>query len=116
MEPQGLQNRGECEALRILRAIIESDASTVTGDRMLQRGLADGRKLLQSLRIPRGHKQAGRPATITTPSLLRTVARLDAEGRTYAQIAKETGLNRHSVRHHLKPSAAMLAAMTEDAA
>lgn len=106
--------RGEAEAIRILREILESPADTIEGDRRLQRAMADGKKLLRLLRLQPQCKQTGRPVTRVTPQQLREISRLDAKGWSQNKIAAEVKTSRDLVRHHLKPSAAMLATQLEE--
>jgi DNA-binding CsgD family transcriptional regulator len=105
--------RGECEALRILRTILSLTRTAVVyanNDSALRSALRSGDALIRSLRLPPGQKQSGRPLTVTDRRTLRRIAALHAKGQNFSQIADRLRISRGNVRHHLKPSAAMLAA------
>ena len=103
-------NRGECEALRILRTILSLNRTAAANEAALTSALRSGEALLRSLRLPPGQKQSGRPLTVTDRRTLRRIAALHAKGQNFSQIADRLRISRGNVRHHLKPSAAMLAA------
>ena len=92
-------NRRECEAIRLLRCIVDGDTSAI----------GKARNLLRAFIGPI-NQRTGRPACVTYEQL-RAMARLYAEGLTQRDIATKVNTSRHNVCHHLKPSAAMLAAM-----
>jgi DNA-binding transcriptional ArsR family regulator len=103
--------RGECEALRLLKRILDihtAQASSAYVSGEMTRCLLSADALMRSLRLPMGAKQSGRPLTVTKPATLRRIASLHAQGMNFSQIADATGISRGNVRHHLKPSAAML--------
>jgi DNA invertase Pin-like site-specific DNA recombinase len=93
----------ECEALRILRAILEG------GPEELPAAMARGRQLLRTMRGPR----TGRLLRAVTPAQLREIARRRADRETEHAIAAALGLNRGIVHHHLRPSQAMQDALLE---
>jgi len=99
--------RGECEALRIIRAIAAASLSDISALAAAHRAAC---ALRRSLRLPQGQKQSGRPLTVITPHTLRRIASAHAKGLNFSIIADQLGISRGNVRHHLKPSAAMLAA------
>jgi hypothetical protein len=103
--------RGECQALRILRAIIEGSAEE------FPQAWNAGAELLRSLRLPANTGQVGHPLRMCNVDQLRLVAALDAEGKlTQEQIAARVGLTRAAVCYHLRPSAAMLRAIVDKGA
>jgi DNA-binding CsgD family transcriptional regulator len=103
--------RGECEAIRLLRLIVEGN----DGD--LFRAIDEAKLLLRALRTPKNLSPVGRRVSAVTVEQLRQMAQLDAEGKlTQQEIADRLGVNRYNVNHHLRPSKAMLAALLEDAA
>lgn len=98
---------GECEALRLLREIVEGR------DEYLPAAIAQAKALLRSYRVSPRYRTNGRPLTLSHAQL-REIARLDGEARyTQAQIAAKVGTSRAQVAHHLRPSSAMLAALLE---
>lgn len=103
--------RGECEALRLLRAIVEGN------DAAMFLAIADAQKFLKSLRRSKGQLQMGRKLSRVTPEQLREISRLDSlRTKTQGEIAKDVGVPRPLVSHHLKPSKAMLSALLDIAA
>lgn len=98
--------RGECEAIRLLREILEHEDGRA-------HAMEAGRRLLKSLRLPPGALAQGRKCSRVSQAQLREIARLDAEGLTDTQIHRETGVPRYLVRHHRAGSSAMLDALLE---
>lgn len=96
----------ECEAIRVLRLIVEGQ------DEQLPAARAEARRLLHAWRVPR----TGRLVRTITPEQLRTIAKLRTERKTEHQIAGLVGVPRWTVHYHLRPSQAMQDAMMEAAA
>jgi hypothetical protein len=102
---------GECEAFRLLRAIVSGGYTEAF------LAAQEARKLLDSLRVLKNQKPVGRPICAVTAEQLREIARLDSE-RVLSQneIALLVGVSRANVAHHLRPSKAMMDAMLQGAA
>ena len=97
--------RGECEALRLLRQLVEGD------DQQMARALAAARPFLRRMRGP---AYCGRTAGCKiTRQQLRTIAELDGQHWTQQAIADRLGIKRASVHYHLRPSAPMIEALLE---
>lgn len=94
----------ECEAIRLLRAIVEG------GDPELPGAIAQAKQLLRRLRQPR----TGRDLRAVTPAQLREIARLRGEGKTEHEISGLTGVKRWAVHYHIRPSASMEDALLEN--
>jgi len=93
---------GECEAIRYLYQIVQGDVAEMDA------AVTRARHFLQALGSGR---RAGRPNTVTSPELLREVARLDGEGVPRREIAERLGMSHRTVDHHLRPSASMVDAL-----
>lgn len=101
--------RGECEALRLLRAIVADPTNAAA--------LSSAKRLLDSFHVQKNMKPVGRKLSVATHFQLLQIAELDANGRlSQTEIGRLVGMSRASVAHHLKPSKSMLFALTEAAA
>lgn len=98
-----IRDARECEAIRLLRIIVEGN------DAELGAAIEQARRLLSALRAPR----TGRRLSVVTPTLLREIARQRSEGRTEHEIAQAVGIDRRLLHYHLRPSQAMQDAMME---
>jgi len=122
--------RGEAEAIRLLRLMVECSYSFLSDFEAEQIGTRGGKeafegaenfvsarrracRLLQSWALPVGKKPM--PMRRYSYAQLREVARLHAEGLSTCAIARETGMTHWSVHYHLGPSGAMQAAMLDTA-
>jgi len=94
--------RGECEALRLLRAIVEGNSA----EAVLAMGQA--RQLIKIFHRPGHHPH---PLRKITQDQLREIAQLDAMNWPSQRIADKIGIHRRAVTYHLKPSGAMFDAM-----
>lgn len=104
--PQRARQVGECEAIRLLQVIVHGSPEEVAAATKL------AQKLIRSLALLKYMKPMGRPLSVLTPAELRKIALLDAHGLyTEEKIAELVGTTRDNVHYHLKPSAAMLAAL-----
>jgi len=120
--------RGECEAIRLLRLMVECSYSFLSDFEAEQCGTQGGKeafegaenfvsarrrawRLLRSWELPDG----GRVWKMRRYSYaqLREVARLHAEGLSTCAIAKRVGMTHWSVHYHLGPSGSMQAAMLD---
>lgn len=101
---------GEPEALAICRRLAEIPGNSLSFAQLAIQ--AEAQALIRTLRLRPGQHQAGHPCRIP-PDKLRRISQLHARGMTQQQIADRLDLNRHQVKHHLKPSAAMIAAMID---
>jgi len=121
--------RGECEAIRLLRVMVECSYSFLSDFEAQMAGTkweASGfeaavgfvsarrraHRLLASWALPVGKKPL--PMRRYTYAQLREVARLHAEGKSTCAIARETGMTHWSVHYHLGPSGSMIAAMVDE--
>jgi hypothetical protein len=101
--------RGECEAFRLLRALVSDPSNAST--------LSSARRFLDSFRVQKNMRPVGRPLGAVTLAQLRQIAELDAAGNhSQKEIGSLVGVARTNVAHHLKPSKAMLFALLETAA
>lgn len=104
---------GECEALVILKQL--ADLPVTANLRLEQAGRIyeirnQAHALVRALQLRTA--QVGHPCR-TPAATLRRISQLHVRGMTHQQIADSQGLSRDSVRHHLKPSPAMLAALLD---
>lgn len=99
--------QGECEAIRLLSAIVYGDAAAQA------RAVKSARDLLRGLTLQPGFKPCGRILTKLSPDQLLEASRMHAQGHTQATIARRLGVKWHCINHHLKPSAAMIDALVE---
>jgi len=97
--------RGECEAIRLLRKVLDQEQ---TG-REWEDAMAAGRDFLQRLNGPAFCGRT-RGCKISREEL-REIARLDGLHWTQQAIADRLGIKRASICYHLKPSGPMLDAL-----
>lgn len=93
----------EPEAIRLLRALVDGD------ERHIGQAITEAKLFLRQLRPYADTRPNGRQLHRVSPEQLREMARR-APHFSKTQIARDLGVARDLVQHHLKPSKAMRAA------
>lgn len=97
----------EPQAVRLLRAIVTGTT------RQREVALLQAGRLLNAVRQPQREAPNGRPMRIFTFTTLREAARRRAGGEPIAEIARSMSVDYTALRHHFRPSKAMLAACAQ---
>jgi|GEM_PF-3500471 len=120
--------RGEAEAIRLLRVMVECSRGFLSDFEAEGLGTRGGKeafefaegfvvarrragRLLQSWALPKGARAY--PLRRCTYAQLRECAERHAQGESACAIARAVGIDRSAVEYHLKPSGSMLAAVLD---